>query len=51
MKLIRFALSFATISAHGNTIEYRNDGEKVKSPEDIRRVIEEAIKIAFPEVP
>jgi hypothetical protein len=50
MKLVRFHLNFSTVSEKGNCIEYSNYGEKVKTPDDIRRVIEEAIKIAFPEV-
>jgi hypothetical protein len=49
MRLIRFRFNIATATKNGNCIEYSNDGEKVKNPEDIRRVIEEAIKIAFPE--
>ena len=50
MKLVRFHLTLSTVSESGNVIEYGNDGEKVKTPADIRRVVEEVIKIAFPEV-
>lgn len=49
MKLIRFGFHIATVSNLGNCIEYKNDGEKIKTPDDIRRAVEEAIKIAFPE--
>ena len=50
MQLVRFNISITTASKGGNVIDYRNDGEKVKNPEDIRRVVEELIKIAFPDV-
>lgn len=49
MKLLRFGFRIATATQNGDCIEYSHNGEKVKSPEDIRRVVEEAIKIAFPE--
>ncbi len=51
MQIVRFSIRVATTTAKGNLIEYSNDGEKVKNPEDIRRVVEELIKIAFPDVP
>ena len=51
MRLIRFSFRIATASGQGNVIEYSNDGEKVKDAEGIRRAVEEALRIAFPEVP
>ena len=49
MKLIRFRFRIATASSQGNIIEYINNGEKVKDAEGIRKAVEEALRIAFPE--
>ena len=51
MQLIRFSIRIATASQLGNCIEYSNNGEKIKDAAGIRKAVEEAIKIAFPEVP
>jgi len=50
MNIIRFSIRVATTTPNGNCIEYSNDGSKVKTSDDIRAVVEEMIKIAFPEV-
>ena len=50
MQILRFSIRVATATTRGNCIEYSNNGERVKSPEDIRRIVEELIKIAFPDV-
>jgi len=61
MDIIRFNLRIATITKNGNCIEYHentqynieysHDGERrrLKTPDDIRAIVEEMIKIAFPQ--
>ena len=50
MDIIRFNLRIATVTKKGNCIEYSHDGERkrLKTPDDIRAIVEEMIKIAFP---
>ena len=50
MDIIRFNLRIATVTKNGNCIEYSHDGERrrLKTPDDIRAIVEEMIKIAFP---
>ena len=52
MDIIRFNLRIATVTKNGNCIEYSHDGERrrrLKTPDDIRAIVEEMIKIAFPQ--
>lgn len=50
MKIVRFRLLIATATKNGNCIEYSHDGERkrLETPDDIRAIVEEMIKIAFP---
>ena len=50
MDIIRFNLRIATATKNGNCIEYSHGGERcrLKTPDDIRAIVEEMIKIAFP---
>ena len=49
MKIDRFNFRLKT-SAGGDSIEYDHDGTNIKTPSDIRRIAEEAIRICFPEL-
>ena len=48
MKITRFNFRLK-VSAGGDSIDYEHDGTNIKTPEDIRRIAEEAIRICFPE--
>jgi hypothetical protein len=50
MKLLRFQLHISVATKKGNVIEYSHDGSKIKGPDDIMRVVKEALSIAFPKM-
>ena len=50
MQLLRFSLKISVATRRGNVIEYSHDGSKLRGPDDILRVVKEALSIAFPKI-